>query len=129
MVEMTTKHTERLEITFSMFMSGLDRLVKKILQSKRKYEDIYAIPRGGLVLGVFLSHKLKLPMTSNIKSNTLIIDDICDTGLTLSGDRYKDNDKFVLVTKSAGIDNVPDVQYAYGVANHIWVRFHWEVED
>lgn len=127
MVVRTTKHSETLEITFSMFQSALTRLESKILQSNTKYEDIYAIPRGGLIVGTCLSHRLKLPMTNCIKKNTLIVDDICDTGITLQ--KYSNNDKVVLVTKSAGLDNIQDVVYAYGIADHIWARFWWEVED
>jgi len=130
MVIRTTEHTERFDITYFMFKSTINRLVKKILQSNIKYEAIYAIPRGGLILGVYLSHILKLPMLSGrslIKKNTLIVDDICDTGLTLS--KFKNNNKVVIVTKSAGLDTCPDLMYAYGVANHIWVRFPWEVDD
>ena len=129
MVEMTTKHTERLEITYDMFMSAVDRLVEKVLQSKRKYEALYAIPRGGLVLGVYLAHRLKLPMAPRPRKNVLVVDDICDTGMTLELSRYKECDKIVVVTKSAGLDTCPDLIYAHAVANHIWIRFPWEIDD
>ena len=129
MVEMTSKHTEVLEVTYDMFMSAVDRLVEKILQSKRKYEALYAVPRGGLILGVYLSHRLKLPMASRPRKNVLVVDDICDTGMTLGRERYKECDKVVIVTKSAGLDTCPNLMYAYGVANHIWIKFHWEVDN
>lgn len=111
-------------------MAGLDRLEKKILQSNTKYENIYGIPRGGLIVAVCMSHRLKLPLITSrslITDKTIIMDDICDTGITLN--RFKEYDKYVLVTKTAGIDNCPDVKYAYGVADHIWARFWWEVDD
>jgi len=130
MVKRTTKHSERLDLTFSMFMSAVDRLEKKIIESGKKYKNIYAIPRGGVVLGLCLSHRLKLPMISwsnAIKSNTLVVDDICDTAITLS--RYSKNDRVAIVTKMAGLDSIPDLMYAYGVADHIWVRFWWEKDD
>lgn len=130
MVQRTTKHTERKYITYDMFSEAVIRLTQKILNSKTKYKNIYAIPRGGLVLGVYLSHSLKLPMIQSealINKKTLIVDDICDTGMTLG--RFKEYDKVVVVTKSAGLDSCPDVMYAYGVANNIWIRFPWEVED
>jgi len=123
------KHTERLHITFPMFMSAVKRLEKKVLLSKRKYEGIYAIPRGGYILGLCLSHRLKLPMVSYLKENVLIVDDICDTGITLNQERYKKSDKVSIVTKNAGLDTCPDLLYGYCVANHIWVRFWWEVDD
>lgn len=130
MVKRTKKHTERVDITYEMFMSAVTRLENKILQSNTKYEKIYGIPRGGLILAVCLAHRLKLPLItqrSSVDENTIIVDDICDTGTTLS--QYKDNNKFVVVTKSTGLDCCPDINYAYGVADHIWIRFWWEVED
>lgn len=130
MVERTTEHSELKHITYKMFSNAVERLAQKILNSKTKYNNIYAIPRGGLVLGVYLSHRLRLPMISSeqlINNKTLIVDDICDTGMTLK--RFPNNQKVVVVTKSAGLDTCPDLMYSYGVANHIWIRFPWEVED
>ena len=129
MTSRQSKHTKRLNITFSMFISAVKRIEKKVLQSKRKYEGIYAIPRGGYILGLCLSHRLKLPMVSYLKKNVLVVDDICDTGVTLNQERYKNLDKAVIVTKNAGLDVCPDIIYRFGIADHIWVRFWWEVED
>ena len=56
------------------------------IASKCKFIDfsgIYGVPRGGLCLAVALSHKLKINLISEPTKNSLIVDDVCETGLTL----------------------------------------------
>ncbi len=50
------------------------------------FKNIFGIPRGGLVVGVRLSHLLNLPMVFEVKDiteMTLVVDDISDSGKTL----------------------------------------------
>ena len=50
------------------------------------FKNIYAMPRGGFILGVRLSHLLGIPMvpsTKYIGKDTLIVDDIVHFGTTL----------------------------------------------
>jgi len=58
------------------------RQIKVFLEGRsRLYTGIYAIPRGGLVLGVRLSHELDLPLIyGGVTSDTLVVDEIADTG-------------------------------------------------
>ena len=49
----------------------------------KKFEGVYGFPRGGLCLAVALSHSLALPLLDEPKNNSLIVDDIYDTGYTL----------------------------------------------
>ena len=69
------------------------RLFHKIITNSSLFNDleienIYGLPRGGLIPAVMLSHQLGVPMAKgDIGPNTLIVDDICDSGETL--------DKFV----------------------------------
>ena len=44
---------------------------------------VYGVPRGGLCLAVALSHKLKINLISEPKKNSLIVDDVYETGITL----------------------------------------------
>ncbi len=48
-----------------------------------EFSGIYGIPRGGLCLAVALSHKLKVNLISEPIKNSLIVDDIYETGITL----------------------------------------------
>ena len=49
-----------------------------------KLSGIYGVPRGGLCLAVALSHKLNLKIIEKPIQNSLIVDDVFETGLTLS---------------------------------------------
>lgn len=45
---------------------------------------IYGVPRGGLCLAVALSHKLNIKLIEKPLKNSLIVDDVFETGITLS---------------------------------------------
>ena len=48
-----------------------------------EFSGIYGVPRGGLCLAVALSHKLKINLIAEPIKNSLIVDDIYETGITL----------------------------------------------
>ena len=48
------------------------------------FAGIYGIPRGGLCLAVALSHKLNVKLISEPIKNSLIVDDVYETGFTLN---------------------------------------------
>lgn len=61
----------------------VDTLSREISSSNYTFKSIYGIPRGGLIPAVLLSHKLKIPISmGSLDKDTLIIDDICDSGVT-----------------------------------------------
>ena len=69
-----------------------------------KLTGIYGVPRGGLCLAVALSHKLNLKLIEKPLKNSLIVDDVYETGITLSN--YKNIEGvnfFVLVSKKEPI--------------------------
>ena len=82
--------------------SEFDKSVEHIA-NKCKFLDfsgIYGVPRGGLCLAVALSHKLKINLISEPKKNSLIVDDVYETGITLN--TFKDIEGamfFVLFSK------------------------------
>ena len=47
-------------------------------------DSIYGIPRGGLIPAVMLSHLTGLPLVQTIGENTLVVDDMTDSGVTMS---------------------------------------------
>lgn len=78
----------KLFYTWQEFDKDIDSLAKKL--KKEKIKNILAIPRGGYVLAVALSHRLNIPILwqesewwKTISKNTLVVDDICDSGKTL----------------------------------------------
>ena len=87
------------------------------------FSGIYGVPRGGLCLAVALSHKLKINLISEPIKNSLIVDDVYETGITLS--TFKDIEGamfFVLFSK---------VKPTWWNSVHIsekkeWIIFPWE---
>lgn len=49
-----------------------------------KISNIYGIPRGGQYVALMLSEISDIPITNEIADNTLIVDDIVDSGNTLA---------------------------------------------
>ena len=82
--------------------SEFDKSVEEIANKCRfqEFSGIYGVPRGGLCLAVALSHKLKIELISEALKNSLIVDDVYETGLTLTS--LKDIERamfFVLFSK------------------------------
>ena len=61
----------------------VDILCDKIPTELPNIDSVCGLARGGLIPAVMVSHKLGLPYSSTIGPNTLVIDDICDSGETL----------------------------------------------
>jgi len=83
--------------------SEFDKSVEHIANECKflNFSGVYGIPRGGLCLAVALSHKLKINLISKPKKNSLIVDDVYETGITLN--TFKDIEGaifFVLFSKS-----------------------------
>ena len=84
---------------------------------------IYGIPRGGLCLAVALSHKLNIPLIEKPLKNSLIVDDVYETGLTLSNFKNIEGANFfVLVSKKKPIW-WKTVNLTY---EKEWIVFPWE---
>ena len=86
--------------------SEFDKSVNHIANQCKylKLSGIYGIPRGGLCLAVALSHKLDIQIIEKPTKNSLIVDDVFETGITLS--KFKNIEGanfFVLVSKKKPI--------------------------
>lgn len=63
--------------------SLVHKICATILKDYPNIDSIHGIKRGGLIPSVMISHQLGLPWTYEILPNTLVVDDICDSGETL----------------------------------------------
>ena len=87
------------------------------------FSGIYGVPRGGLCLAVALSHKLNINLISQPIKNSLIVDDIYETGITLKTFKHIEGAMFfVLFSK---------VSPTWWNSVHIsekseWIVFPWE---
>ena len=61
----------------------VDELCSTIISSGVQIKSITGIERGGLIPAVMISHKLNIPYVTKINKDTLVVDDICDSGETL----------------------------------------------
>ena len=88
-----------------------------------KLTGIYGVPRGGLCLAVALSHKLNLKLIEKPLKNSLIVDDVYETGITLSNFKNIEGVSFfVLVSKKKPIWwNSVDLSL-----KEEWIVFPWE---
>ena len=68
--------------TWSEFDKSVEQIANKCMF--KKFSGIYGVPRGGLCLAVALSHKLKIELISEPIKDSLIVDDVYETGLTLT---------------------------------------------
>ena len=84
--------------TWNEFDKSVEHIANKC--KVLKFSGIYGVPRGGLCLAVALSHKLKIDLISEPIKNSLIVDDVFETGITLK--TFKDIEGatfFVLFSK------------------------------
>ena len=88
-----------------------------------EFAGIYGIPRGGLCLAVALSHKLKVKLISEPINNSLIVDDVYETGFTLNPLRKIEGAMFfVLFSKKE-----PTWWNAVNISQKKeWIVFPWE---
>ena len=103
----------------------LDKSVEQIANTCKfkKFSGIYGVPRGGLCLAVALSHKLNIDLISEPLKNSLIVDDVYETGQTLT--TFKDIEGamfFVLFSK---------IKPTWWNTLHVtkksqWIVFPWE---
>jgi hypoxanthine phosphoribosyltransferase len=113
----------------------VNNLYNFILGSKKEYELIAGVTRGGLIPAVMLSHKLDIPIIAidpndilDTGIKTLVVDEIYDTGLTIKHllSRNPAIDVAVIVSK----DKHAPVNY---VGSYIdiedWIVFPWETEN
>lgn len=110
----------------------IDLRVSKLIEriNKAKYTNLYGVPRGGLILAVMLSHRLKLPVITDVKAindQTLICDDICDSGETLSIFNTQDIDTCALFKRYNS--SMTPTYYAKEISNDQWLLFPWESSD
>ena len=107
--------------TWSEFDKSVEQIAKKC--RFKKFSGIYGVPRGGLCLAVALSHKLKIKLISQPIKNSLIVDDVYETGHTLT--TFKDIEGAVFFVLFSKIK--PTWWNTVFLSNKSqWIVFPWE---
>ncbi len=135
--------------------SNIKYLEECFKADKKQFTRIVGITRGGLIPAVMLSHRLNVPMlTYNVTSykgkkqqdlniiqgrdlldiitrddKILVVDDICDTGITIRYMRELLADYDVTIASIIIKPNSKEgVDYYSAVINdNVWIKFPWEV--
>ena len=107
--------------TWSEFDESVEQIANKC--RFKEFSGIYGVPRGGLCLAVALSHKLKIKLISEPLKNSLIVDDVYETGITLT--KFKNTEGamfFVLFSKIK-----PTLWNTVFISKkNQWIVFPWE---
>jgi hypoxanthine phosphoribosyltransferase len=80
---MALKINNKIHLSWDDINDLVDILCEKIITEQPNIDSVFGLKRGGLIPAVMVSHKLGLPWSDVMYPNTLVIDDICDTGVTL----------------------------------------------
>ena len=107
--------------TWSEFDKSVDYITNQC--KKMKITGIYGVPRGGLCLAVALSHKLNIQLIEKPLKDSLIVDDVYETGITLRNFKNIEGvNFFVLVSKKK-----PVWWKSVNLSlNEEWIVFPWE---
>jgi len=102
-----------------------DRFVDSVSRicDENCFAGVYGLPRGGLPLAVWISHRAGIPLLLAPCRNALVVDDIADTGATLL--KYKGAHFIATMFYHRQSAVVPDF-WMYEKQED-WVVFPWEV--
>jgi len=92
--------------------------------------SVMGLARGGLIPAVILSHRLNVPLVSVPLEDTLIVDDICDSGNTFL-EIYKQypNLKFACLHFKPHTSVFNPTTYATTFNSDDWIVYPWERDD
>lgn len=110
--------------TIEEFQCDMDRLADKIKATEvwRHIKDVYGIPRGGLGIALWLSHRLNRPIIlgeSEITERTLVVDDLIHTGRQI---RRHNLTAVIFYNSASGIEPTFWVRAKL----EGWILFPWE---
>jgi hypoxanthine phosphoribosyltransferase len=123
---MALKIGNKIYLSWDDISQLVDTLCEKIITEQPNIDSVFGLKRGGLIPAVMVSHKLGLPWSDVMLPNTLVIDDICDTGITL---------KNTIGVYSAVLHHKPHTScytpniYAQIHEGNEWIIYPWERKD
>lgn len=123
---MALKIGNKIYLSWDDISQLVDILCDKIITEQPNIDSVFGLKRGGLIPAVMVSHKLGLPWSDVMLPNTLVIDDICDTGETLKN--CIGGYTAVLYYKPHTSCYKPNI-YAYIHEGDEWVIYPWEKKD
>jgi hypoxanthine phosphoribosyltransferase len=80
---MALKIANKIYLSWDDVSQLVDTLCEKIITEQPNIDSVFGLKRGGLIPAVMVSHKLGLPWSDVMYPNTLVVDDICDSGSSI----------------------------------------------
>ena len=123
---MALKVDNKIYLSWDDVSDLVDILCEKIITEQPQIDSVFGIARGGMIPAVMVSHRLGLTWSNVMLPNTLVIDDICDTGITL---------KKTVGVYTAVLHNNPHTScykpniYAQIHEGDEWIIYPWEKRD
>lgn len=117
-------------VTWQQVQQFIDSVIEDYTKRGYKPTGVYGIPRGGLCLATMLSYKANLPLLLAPSPDCIIIDDIADSGNTLSHFTENDtqfNDYYIATMYYAERSKVIPTFWKNKKENK-WIVFPWESE-
>jgi len=123
---MAVKTDQKVYLSWDDINTSINNLCKQIPFELPNIDSVHGIPRGGLIPAVLISHKLDLPYVNVVGPNTLVVDDIADTGVTL--DKGPGVYTAVLHYKPHTSCFKPSI-YSELHEGDEWIIYPWETKD
>ena len=114
----------KLFLSWDDINTSIKVLCSKIINDYPNIDSVMGLPRGGLIPAVLISHQLDIPFVIHPGKNTLVVDDINDTGETLS----KAPGAYWAVLHHKPTSKFKPNFYAKEV-NDQWIVYPWERSD
>ena len=119
---------EKVYVSWKDLEDFIDSLIEEMKKQNFKPTGVYGIPRGGLIPATLISYKLDIPLLMNASKGCLIVDDIADSGRTLS--HFTENDtqfnKYFIATMFYHERSIVKPTYYKFEKNDKWIVFPWE---
>jgi len=131
---------KKIKYTWQEFDIDIEKLIIKLKERKISY--IYPIMRGGMVIAVKLSNKLKIPIITNLEEGKqklkhdwnndknewkeiLVVDDISDSGKTFLNITEIQFFTTLTLFLKEGTQFIPNI-YINKCEQNEWIEFCWE---
>lgn len=115
-------------IVWSTYLRLLNNLAN--LLAPTDFGAVYGVPRGGLFIATFLSYRFNKPLLLNeadIKWDTLVVDDISDSGKTLEYLRKRIGFDFLTASIYTRYKSTYKTNYTVKeLQNDDWIIFPYE---
>jgi len=119
---------EKVYVTWQDILDYIAKVEKWVKDNNLKPSGVLGIPRGGMILATLLSYKLDIPLLLAAAPNCIVIDDIADSGRTLS--HYTDNDtqfnKYYITTMYYHNRSIVKPDFWVSEKEDKWIVFPWE---